>query len=841
MTVHRRGTGIVLAIAVAAAQPGTAQTSGDTAIAPGPQYGASALRRLLFGRDYRDLWTTPIRAPVVDLGTWGGGLTPTTAGGGMQTKSLRFVGADGLRYGFRSVDKDIGVLPPELRGTFVEDLVQDQTSAALPSGPAVAVPLMDAVGLLHTVPRLVVLPDAPALGPFRERFAGTLGFLEVRAVVDGGAPALAGAREVIAGEELVARADRGPGDRLDTRAFLRARLLDLLIGDWDRHRDQFRFARFDDARPTRWVVIPEDRDQAFVRYDGLMLAVARVQAPELGKFGPGYGPVWAWAWTGRELDRRFLVELDRPAWDSIVGDVRAHLTDSVIAAAAAAMPAEHYALRGRWLERALRARRDALADAAAAYYRWLARTVEVIATADADTAVVERGVDGSLDVRLFAAGTTYFRRRFAPGETREVRLYLGNGPDRVLVRGDGPDRIRLRVVGSGDDVLIDSSAAGGVRFHASGADRASGPGRPRVDRRRYTPPPKSGPTDLPPRDWGSRWQPMVVVASAPDLGFVFGGGALRTGYGFRKLPDASRVRVRAGYATAARTGRADFAGVFRRASSRRRAEVTALVSGLEVIRYHGIGNETDASASDEFYRVNQATVLLQPSVVLPLGRPELALGATLRYADTRDTPGRLIALAPPYGAGNFGQVGLRAELQWDGRDDGARPSIGGRLLVGAAWYPPVWDVDSAFGELHGEITGYLTGRTLPLRPTIALRVGGRTVRGHYPFHEAAFIGDERTVRLGRQHRYGGDAAAWANGEVRVRFGQYFVLLPGDIGALALGDVGRVWVEGERSSRWHGAFGGGVWVSIVRPTNILRIAVARSAERTGVYFGAGFSY
>jgi len=841
MTVGRRGAGIVLAVAVVVVRPGAAQTSGDTAIAPGPQYGASALRRLLFGSDYRDLWTTPIRAPVVDLQAWGGGLTPTTAGGGMQTKSLRFVGADGRHYGFRSVDKDIGVLPPDLRGTFVEDLVQDQTSAALPGGPAVAVPLMEAVGLPHTVPRVVVLPDAPALGQFRERFAGTLGFLEVRAVVDGGASTLAGVREIIAGEELVARADRGPEDRLDTRTFLRARLIDLVIGDWDRHRDQFRFARFDDARPTRWMAIPEDRDQAFVRYDGVMLAVARIQAPELGRFGPGYGPVWAWAWTGRELDRRFLVELERPAWDSIVSDIRARLTDSVIAAAARAMPAAHYALRGEWLERALRARRDALTDAAGDYYRWLARTVDVVATAAADTVVAERASDGSLDVCLAAGGITYFRRRFAPGETGEVRLYLGGGPDRAVVRGDGPDRIRLRVVGSGDDVLIDSSAAGGVRFHAMGADRAGGPGRPRVDRRRYAPPPKSSPTDLPPRDWGSRWQPVAVVASAPDLGFVFGGGAVRTSYGFRKLPDASRVRVRAGYATAARTGRADFAGVFRRASSRRRAEVAALVSGLEVIRYHGIGNETDASASDEFYRVNQATVQLEPSLVLPLGRPELALGATLRYADTRETPGRLITLAPPYGAKNFGQVGLRTELRWDARDDSLRPRSGGRVRVGAAWYPAVWDVASAFGEMHGEVTAYLTGRSLPLRPTVAVRAGGRTVWGHYPFHEAAFIGDGRTVRLGRQNRFGGDAAAWANGEVRVRFGQYFVLLPGEIGALALGDVGRVYVEGEQSSRWHGAVGGGVWVSIVRPTNVLRITVARSAERTGVYFGAGFAY
>ena len=47
-----------------------------------------------------------------------GGLTATQRGGGEQTKSLRFKGADGREYQFRSLDKDpVAALPPELRTT----------------------------------------------------------------------------------------------------------------------------------------------------------------------------------------------------------------------------------------------------------------------------------------------------------------------------------------------------------------------------------------------------------------------------------------------------------------------------------------------------------------------------------------------------------------------------------------------------------------------------------------------------------------------------------------------------------------------------------------------------
>jgi hypothetical protein len=54
-------------------------------------------------------------------------------------------------------------------------------------------------------------------------------------------------------------------------------------------------------------------------------------------------------------------------------------------------------------------------------------------------------------------------------------------------------------------------------------------------------------------------------------------------------------------------------------------------------------------------------------------------------------------------------------------------------------------------------------------------------------------------------------------------------------------VGRVFLEGESSTVWHGAVGGGLWMSVVRPDNVFTIAAVSSAERTGVYFRAGFAY
>ena len=60
-------------------------------------------------------------------------------------------------------------------------------------------------------------------------------------------------------------------------------------------------------------------------------------------------------------------------------------------------------------------------------------------------------------------------------------------------------------------------------------------------------------------------------------------------------------------------------------------------------------------------------------------------------------------------------------------------------------------------------------------------------------------------------------------------------------AFALADTGRVWLEGEDSSRWHGGVGGGLWFAYFRRKNAVTLAVARSAEATSFYVAMGFPF
>ncbi|MCH8325398.1 MAG: hypothetical protein IIB83_02365, partial [Bacteroidetes bacterium] len=156
------------------------KTIRDTTIVPAIEYEAGGFHEFIFGKHWRDVWATSIKVKILDLNNFAGGLTPSKKGGGLQTRTLHFTGADGLDYKFRSINKyPAKMLPNDLKETFVDDVLKDQISAANPMAPLVIAPLLKAVGVLQAIPQLVLMPDDKKLGKYRKEFGGLLGMIEV--------------------------------------------------------------------------------------------------------------------------------------------------------------------------------------------------------------------------------------------------------------------------------------------------------------------------------------------------------------------------------------------------------------------------------------------------------------------------------------------------------------------------------------------------------------------------------------------------------------------------------------------------------------------------------------
>ena len=277
-------------------------------------YGASGFHRMMLGDGYRDVWGTPIKVPVLDLKAYAGGLKATELGGTAQTKSLRFVGADGRTYTFRPVYKDRLAFLAPFENTIIMDLFKDGLSALHPTGPLAAAPFMAAAGVLHPTPILFVLPNDAALGEFREEFAGKLGALEEHGTMPEEGPGIGGALDMLSWDDLLKRLNKDARTHVDARKLLTARLMDMLLNDNDRHRDQWKWALLQQNDTTGpWVPIARDRDGVFVHHDGLLLKLVRKVKPDVVEFQRTYPNLTAFAGPAIDFDQRLLIGLDKPS------------------------------------------------------------------------------------------------------------------------------------------------------------------------------------------------------------------------------------------------------------------------------------------------------------------------------------------------------------------------------------------------------------------------------------------------------------------------------------------------------------------------------------------------
>jgi hypothetical protein len=847
---HWTAAGLVAILASAGAAAEEVPRSEPRTITAGARYRRSGFYRFLFGADYRDLWTTPVSLPVLDMERFAGGLKPVRIVGHGQSKALALTGADGRSYTFRPILKDAsGLLPVELRESKARDFVQDQMASGHPAGHTMVGPLLDAMGILHNEPRLVIMPDTPTLGAFRRDFANAAGDIEEFT----GTPGFKGTLETIEGEEMWKRLRESPSVRPDARAYLKARLIDQLIGDWDRHRNQWRWARI--AGEERWQPIPEDRDQAYVRFEGAAIAILRPTLPLLIRFGREYSRLEGLTFDGWDVDKRILAELERPAWEEVARQVQASLTDSVLERAAQGMPREYFAKDGQRLLAGLKSRRARLPEQADHFYRFINGTADVFGTDQAEQVTAHRDPSGDLELIVgLSPGPPYYRRRFRKSETDEVRLYLFGGDDRVVVTGARHGGALLRVIGGAGRDLLDDTRGGGTRFSSADADDQvkAGPGTHR-DRRPYEAPKNPSADWIPPRDWGRQTYPAFRLTYEPDLGVLLNASVHTTGYGFRRHPFADRQVLQLTYATQEQGLRGTYDGDFRFENSRRRAGLSALASGIEIQRFFGFGNDTGIEGDPDSYRVELRQYALAPSLGWSLGAAtEVRIGLIGKYSDSDTSSNPVLGARQVYGEGRFGELGATAGLRVDTAEGLALPRRGLRLDIAGTVYPATWDVESTFGKVFADARVFLSPGG-SWQPTLMLSAGGQKVFGDAPYFESAFLGGrarlgryepggQGAVRGLRPQRYAGDGALYGNADLYVPLTRTsFLGIPLQFGVQGFADAGRVYVEGESSDTWHHGLGGGPYFASPGRRNLVAVTFAGSEGRTTVYLRAGFAF
>lgn len=802
--------------------------------APNPDYdNKSQLYEWLAGKHNRGFWSIESEYPVFDLTEVEGGLEPVKVGGKGQSTTLHLEREDGRDYVLRSVDKEAGrIWDEELRKTFALDLAQDQFSILNPYSAVLIPDMADAIGVYHTNPKLYFVPEDPKLGVYKEDISNQLAIFEVRPNGDmSDVDHVGNSDEILSSTELFRELDNDIDHRIDQKLFAKNRLFDMLLADWDRHSDQWRWASFEpeDEKGKIYKPIPRDRDLAMMKMTGLIPELAKILGPfvQYQNFDEKYGNLKGLNQNSLALTRRFTNQLTKEDWLEAANEIRSNLGDEIIEQAVKNYPEPVLEKYGSETVRILKARRDKISEVAEEYYSLISGVVSIPSSNKRERYTVTILDEERIHVQVFKLSgegelrERYYDRTFYKRETSEIRLFGMGGDDEFKLTGEAVNPIKIRIIGGpGDDRYWDETIKSGlkktVEIHDTEAGNtisvANNSNVKRADIRENVH--YNYMDDF-------RWnkvQPKLYFEYNSNDGVFLGGGAEFVRHGFRKNP-ASIHFGRANYAP--RTGAANirYNGLWNEVAGNWKAELDGQFLFPKSYRnFFGLGNETTLQErSENYYRARLYQYSIEPGLGVSKNILEFYTGLSLKATNVERDPNNIVSDPNSgIGAGEFDEqwfTGIRTAIKISDLDDPGNPKKGYRLNVQAQFNVGVQNSNDYFGTLGSDLEIYISPQ-INRQVTLANRIGTGHNIGDFPFYEANTLGGTTNLRGFRSRRYSGRSSVYNNSEIRIElFDFYNYLLGGKVGVNGFYDIGRVWADSESSSVWHQGYGGGIWLNI----------------------------
>jgi len=784
---------------------------------------AGAMKQVVFGSLNRDLWTTPITVPYLDIHYVKGGLTPIKKGGGKQTLSLRMKGGDGKQYTLRGIKKSpTYFVEKQLRGTISQDIAYDGIAASHPYASVVIPTLSQAAGVYYSIPTLVYLPKDSSLGDYLEEFGGMFCLFEERPNGNvkhddnfGNSKAVMGYPEAI--ENIHSKYDHV----VDKDYSVRARLFDMLIGDFDRHDDQWRWARFKDGKKHVYRPIPRDRDQAFFKSNGLVMNMAKWRwlLWYVQPFEEEIKDIEGANRQGRHFDRSFLNEASLKDWQKQARYIQTHVTDEVIEAAIHSFPQEAYDINGEEIIAKLKARRDKLVETAERYYEVLSRAVDVVGTFDNDYFEIDRLEDGAVEVSIYPRKKgkrdkkkRYYHRVFYAENTKEIVLYGLEGNDEYRLKGEVNKSILVRIVaGSDKDEITDDSKVRGMKkmtriYETEGRNNIKLGTEAKINIKKvenaYDYDRKQFEYDI--------LTPGLSMGSNANDGFFIGPAFSYKKNGFKKEPYSQFHKITTNYGFKSEgynvlylfdytdvLGSWNFAG--------------KVVANTPLVYQYFGKNNTESMATGDVIRMNNYSF----SPGLRLHSKSLAqqfdIALKIQHVNFDSTSSEFIS---PSETRSQEFMGASVQYKLVDTDNKLSPHHGIQIMGGAYWERSINTGQVNYLRLKTELRLYFPIAFIPKQTTIAFRSGFVANLGDYTFYQANFLNGFENFRGVPRNRFSGRSIHYNNIDLRMSlFKVPNKIIPFDIGLLAHFDASNS-IQGQDTDYWYTSYGGGGFIKIL---------------------------
>ncbi len=640
---------------------------------------------------------------------------------------------------------------------------------------------------------------------------------------------------------------------VNEEAYIRARIFDMLIGDWDRHSDQWRWAVFENENGIKeFVPIPRDRDQVFANFDGSFLNALRNVMGSVNQFGVYGDDIKDVKWfneAGSKLDRALIKRSDRSVWMEQAAFLQHAISEETIHKAFKNIPPEVQDTTITEIKKHFIARKNNLKDIVARYFSEFMKFQMITGTDKDDYFEIERATDGTTKISAYRIkdgekGEQLFERIFSSDETEEIWLYGLDDDDFFKVTGDAKKPILIRIIGgqNKDTYQIEEGSKIKVYDRKSKDNEIAERGGAQF---RFTNFYEANMYDYKKKP-AQKSSVQASLLNNPDVGNAIGLRYLKdtnlfitNPYGKRTIITFNYQTITQGIKVGVEKGFAAIAGDF-----------NLVVGGIYTSKnytenFFGFGNETenrDDAISLDFNRVNLSYI-----------NGEIGLERDTDYGSVFQLKFEVESVEIFRNGNNFFNQQLAQDTgqrryfakptftyTYENFDDVLIPTKGMAFdtTIGGI---DAFDSEALTGFLKSSLTFY---NSLLSNKRLLLKTNARThlLVGDTPmFYQSPQLGANTGLRGFRNERFTGQQSFVGNADLSYRFQQMKTFLfPLTIIVYGGYDIGRVWVKNDTSEQWHTSYGGGVFV---RWTDAIKANASTFYGDEGIrfQFGLGLTY
>ncbi len=819
-----------------------------------------------FGHHYRQLYFNKYSYPIANLDSLFSGIKPVKLGGGNQSISLRLEDKNGKEYVMRRLRKSASqfiqvkafeedYMKDRLEHTVAKRFLMDFYTTSYPFAALFTGSLSERVGVYHTNPKYYYVPKQKALKTYNDALGDDLYLIEERVAKEFKDQTTFGsADDIVSTDEVIEKITKDEKYKINQNQYIKTRLFDMWLGDWDRHEDQYRWATYKNPDGTvTFAPIPRDRDQAFSKFDGFLTGAATRLIPSLRlmqSFEDDIRNVKNFNQIIYKVDKILINKSSLNDWIKQANYLQENLSNAAIDSAVAAFPNQFKDSHFKAIVSHLKNRKQHIVKWAETYYTAINKNVILQGTNKDDLFEITRLENGLTQVKIkrikkeHNANDVLFDKTFNPSVTKEIWLYGLDDANIFIIKGHFKSSIKLRLIGGQGTDTYHIKNKKNIKVYDYKSKKNTFEGE-QVN---------TTLTDLyEPNHYDfhkfkhNLQQLLPTVGYNPDDGLVIGTLAVFTKYGYELNPFTQKHTVGTKYYSTTSGYELDYTGEFARIFGKNNLKISARYTTPAFSQnFFGFGNTSENLEDDldiGFYRTRLEQFNFKAAFV-KRGRlgSEFLLSIPYDYISANDNTDCFVATnfsADQLNSKQF--LGLETQYRFQNKNNTSFSTLGIALVLVSGWKANLEDSKQNFAYLTSTFQldyPILKNEVLTLSTLWQSQIISNQ---NFEFYQASSIGGKNGLRGFRNERFSGRTSYFQNTDLRLNITRFNAgILPAKLGVFSGFDYGRVWQRGENSNLWHTTFGGGLYVN-TSGIFTLQISYFSSDDGGRFLFGLNFGF